>query len=183
MKESIDTLYDERQRVEKNLKEGCFCKACYQRCQEYPRKITSSMAYGILLVYKKTLEDGATWIHIEEFFKKNTDISSSIRGDMSKFKFWGLMEKKPGKRDDGSKRNGYWRITDAGKAFVEHRLRVPKTAFVYNDEVRKLSDERVSIKDAFKNRFNYNELIKGYDHNEDEDKLMADSGEQLDLAF
>lgn len=152
-----DKLYDE----------GAICPCCKQFVKAYKRRITSSMVMGLILLYKESLlykEWGGfseDWIHIEDFLKEK-NIPSSIRGDISKFKYWKILEPKIAQRDDKSFRNGYYRITPKGESFVRGTMEVEEYLHIYNDLVIAKSDNLVTIRDCIKNKFNYDELMQNY---------------------
>ena len=74
---------------------------------------------------------------------------------------WGLLEAAMGERPDGSKRIGFYKITQRGVDFVRDRVRVPAHAFFYAQECIGMSEEKTSIKRALGKRFSYDELMSG----------------------
>jgi len=141
--------------VESHKNEGVRCPCCAQYAKRYRRKITSAMAYGLLLIHKNSQGE---WLHIEEFFKNQSDIPSSIRGDISKLRHWGLLEKNYAKSEDGNS-NGLYRITSKGRAFVKGEITVPRYCYIFNDEVNGFSEEKATIQSALTDKFNYSELL------------------------
>lgn len=139
-------------------KEGTICPYCSQFIKLYERTLTSSMAYGLILIYKKQKLDDS-YLHIENFFKDINHLPSSIRGDISKLRYWKLLERKEGERKDKSRRNGYYKITQRGRLFVENNLKVPSNIKVYNNHFMGFSGEIISIKEALKNKFSYEKLM------------------------
>ena len=161
MKFSAQATLDEiRDFLRKNWSEGTHCPACKQSVKLYKRSLTSSMAYGLILLSKADVEDAEGWIHIEDYFK-SLDIPSSIRGDISKLVYWGLLEKYEGKRDDGSNRNGKYRVTPKGYDFVRGKLEVYSHGFMYNNEFKGFTGELIKIRGALGQKFNYDELMAG----------------------
>jgi hypothetical protein len=150
-----ESLVDAKKFLRKNYKDGCTCPACGQFVKAYKRSITSAMAVGLILLYKYS----ADFVHIENFFKSKNDLPSSIRGDISKLCHWGLLEKKPGNREDGSTRNGYYRVTHKGELFVSGHIHVEKYAVLYNQRLLEVEGDYITIKDALGNKFNYEKLM------------------------
>lgn len=140
--------------------EGAECPCCGQFVKLYPRPIHTSMAYDLIKFY--------------QYYKKNNipftqsvyipDILEDKRSaDFVKLFFWGMLQKDIGLREDGSKRNGYYSLTETGVAFVQKRLRVPKYKYMYNGKVYLTYDqsgETIDIREALGNKFNYYDLMK-----------------------
>lgn len=150
-------LSEVRAKLYEDMEKGTSCPCCGQFVKLYKRPLTSSMAYGLILMYKLKLE----WIHIEDYFKSLPHLPSSIRGDVAKLKYWGLLEARMGLRPDGSKRNGYYRVTPKGKEFVEGKTVVPSHVKLYNNKFLGFDNDYVSIKQSLGKKFNYGELM-GY---------------------
>ena len=152
------TLEEAKQFLRDNWEDGVGCPCCKQFVKKYKRKITSAMAYGLikLVRYNGTTEP----IHIENFFK-GMDVPSSIRGDISKLKYWGFITPVKCKRDDGCSRNGYYFLTEKGQMFVRGGYTVPKYIYLFNNKPYGFSDEMVDVKIALGNKFNYKELMEG----------------------
>lgn len=158
-------LSDAQSFVKKNLQgEGSICPCCNQMAKMYRRPITSSMAYGLYLMYKE-YQNTKDFIHIERFFKRK-DIPSSIRGDIPKLRFWGLIEMKqnievtPAGKNKGEPVEGFYKVTAKGVDFIENKITVPCSVWVYNNTPYDFEGKEVSIKDCFKKKFDYDKLIK-----------------------
>jgi hypothetical protein len=158
MKFGLDaTLGEVKQYLKANWIKGTHCPACNQSVKLYQRPLTSSMAYGlILLARENSAEDG--WIHIENYFKE-LNIPSSIRGDISKLVNWKMLERFEGTREDGSNRVGVYRVTENGRRFVRGQLQVYSHILIYNNEFKGFTGNLVGIKEALGKKFNYNELM------------------------
>jgi hypothetical protein len=150
------TLGQAQAELKQKLNKGATCPCCGQYAKIYRRTITSSMAYALILIYKTGSKE---WIHVENYLK-SIDCPSPIRGDVSKLRYWGLLDKKEEVREDGSDRNGMYRITDKGILFVQGKLAVPKHAFIFNNLLNDMSkDEDLTITKALKSKFNYKEVM------------------------
>ena len=139
-------------------REGITCPCCNQRVQMYRRSITSAMACALILLSRRETKHGE-WIHIEKFLKDIDKLPASICGDVPKLRFWGLIERKQGERDDGSTRIGCYRLTDKGRDFVNGKITCQKYAKIYNNTLFGFEGENYFIYDCLKNKFNYNELM------------------------
>jgi hypothetical protein len=56
---------------------------------------------------------------------------------------------------------GYWKITDKGIRFVFGQMTLPRIAYVYDNELLKYSDDMVTFKSRFEDKFSYEELMEG----------------------
>jgi len=157
------TIAEAKQELRDGWHEGLECPVCTQFVKIYKRKITSSMAYTLILMYryfkKHRYEE---WVHMNDYLNSIEGLPGAIRntGDNAKLRYWGLLEEKPEVRNDGSKRAGYWRITELGKKFVEGEVTVQSHTKIFNSKTYGLIGETIGIKDALSNKFSYDELMK-----------------------
>lgn len=155
------TVTQVRDFLNEKIEKGTVCPCCQQTVKIYTRPLTSSMAYALILLYKAPEAYVGEFIHVEDHFKK-LDIPSSIRGDFPKLRFWGLVEVQAYGKEEGNPNNGLYRITDNGKAFVRDRLAVPSSVRIYKNRFLGFGTDNklIDIKQALKNKFDYNELMK-----------------------
>lgn len=104
--------------------------------------------------------EGRDWLYLTPLMNELKN-HHQIGGYGTLAHWWGLMEHQPGDRDDGSWRNGHWRLTDSGREFVVGNLSVPKYVRLYNGKRLGLVGPSWSIRDALGKKFNYNELMNG----------------------
>lgn len=142
--------------TEKDFDKGFICTCCGQFCKTYSRKLGSSMAMVLILIAraKKT-----NFFHIENWLKEIG--RSELRADYHKLRFWNLIEKKIEAREDGSGRNGYYKITGRGIMFAENKLTVPEKAIVFNNKFLRFDGDDINILTALGKRFSYSELMEG----------------------
>jgi len=147
--------------VQTNLRDGVTCPCCGQLCKIYKRKLNSTMALALVLIYQffKTHKH-ADWLHVAAFLVKVKHDSSIAGGDVVKLRYWGLLERAAGERPDGSDRIGRYKITDLGKQFVEGRVAVASHVLLYNQSLLGTATELITIKDALGQRFKYDELMR-----------------------
>lgn len=155
-----NTIREAKIHLNQHLDHGVVCPACEQLCKRYSRKLTSSMAYGLLIIYSLTNNRENQWIHIEDEFKKLTDIPSSIRGDLPKLRYWNLLEKQEYTKDDGNPNSGFYRITKAGEDFINGLTSVRKYAKIYNNQFYGFEGGFIKIQEALGAKFYYEELMK-----------------------
>jgi hypothetical protein len=148
--------------VQQHLRDGVTCPTCGQFCKVYRRKLNSTMALALCLIYQYFQKNPHhTWLHVAAFLVQTKRDSSIAGGDVVKLRYWGLLERGDGERDDGSDRVGRYRITDLGKKFVEGKIAVPRYVYLYNQLLLRLSEEMTTVQEALGDRFNYAELMVG----------------------
>lgn len=155
------TLKEAKDLLKNEWSDGVECPCCTQFVKLYKRKITSSMAYALILIYRYFKNHPEKeYVHMNDYLNSIEGLPFAIKsGDNAKLRYWGLMEEKPEVRDDGSTRAGYWKITELGKQFVEGDTAVQSHAKVFNSKSYGLEGELITIQDALGNKFNYDELM------------------------
>jgi hypothetical protein len=149
------TLGQAKMMLRTKLMEGATCPCCQQHAQMYSRPITSAMAAALILLYRHQLDNSSmTWFHAENFFKDRKNIPSSIRGDFSKLRFWGLIQ-----ADEDSE--GYYRVTSKGIDFIKGHIKVESNVKIYNNKDYGFKGNYVTIHQCLKKKFNYELLMKG----------------------
>ena len=83
-----DSIQQGKDFLKESWRKGAKCPCCGQLVKLYQRKITSAMAYGLILLHNLQTDD---FIHIENWLKEK-NIPSSIRGDFPKLKHWELIK-------------------------------------------------------------------------------------------
>ena len=148
-------LGDAKDWLRARLADGAECPCCTQFAKVYPRQLNSHTA-RMLIAMNDRHKRGEQWIYLPGLHMGHAD--------EAKARYWGLIEAMPNVvRPDGSKRTGWWRLTQHGKDFVYCRIKVPKYALIYNKRCLKLdaSKGEVSIREVLGTGFNYNDLM-GY---------------------
>ena len=141
--------------LHERIEQGVKCPACEQHVQLYKnRQITGRMVRDLFSFYHEVGVDN--WGHLPPH-----DSSK----EASKLAYWGLIEERPGFRDDGARHAGWWKIPQKGVDFLHNRIAVPKRAICFNGEVIRLDDsEMVTVIDTLGKKFNYSELMSGASH-------------------
>lgn len=152
------SLGDARTWLTGRIDKGQVCPCCKQFAKVYKRPMTSSMAYGLILLARVDRDEDDGWVHIENYFK-SLSIPSSIRGDITKLVNWGLLERFEGEREDGSNRVGLYRVTYKGVQFVRSEIEVYSHIIIYSNMFQGFSGEPIKIKEALGKKFNYDELM------------------------
>lgn len=142
-----------------SLEVGAKCPCCGRFSKLYGRKINSSMAWTLMLIYDYYKKEGnlRKWLKVESYLKSLPAIPTSLRGDFPKLRYWGLITQKEGEIE--GVKTGLYRITGKGINFCENRIKVSKVAFVHNGSLKSFSEEQINIVDALGDRFSYKELL------------------------
>ena len=150
--------------------EATICPCCNRIVKLYKRPITSSMAYGLILIdkfYGKYVDEfygqyediNKSWFHLENFFKEMDDIPYSVRGDMPKWVYWGCLERAEDHKEDGNPDCGMYRFTKTGRKFVYREIQLRKYVEIYNKVAYGFKGPMIDIGEALRNKFNYSELM------------------------
>ena len=156
-------LSEAKHYVFQNRYEGVVCPCCHQFARVYVRRITSAMCRGLIALYQLNRASPAEFIHKNRIGKGLGGGEVAFGGgDFAKLVYWGLIEEKIKDEADkaAGRTSGYWRITDMGNRFVENIATVPETVSLYSGKIVDISEDRVSIVQALRNKFNYEELMK-----------------------
>lgn len=142
-----------------HLMEGERCPVCTLFAKMYKRKLNSAMAVALVLLARKDRKDPGEWVHAERYFKGLAHAPTSLRGDLGKIPYWGLLERNKVDRGDGSNRTGYYRITEKGHEFVAGRIQVKSHCLIYDGRPFRLTGDMIDIHQALTEKFDYNELM------------------------
>lgn len=101
---------------------------------------------------------GEQWIHLRDF-------SGRRDGDFSKMAHWGLIAERPAElRLEGELPRGYWAITDRGRAWLKHQVRIPRQVCLLEGELLGFVDEQDLISvDEVDDEFDRQRLFDGAD--------------------
>jgi len=152
-------LWRARQWLDEKMHEkGALCPCCGQFAKYYHRSFPAATARAMIEMYR--YDEGRDWLYMPPIL----DVCSPTArrgGEGVMGHHWGLQEHQPGIRDDGSRKNGHWRLSDEGREFVRLNLKVPRYATVFNNQCVGLDGPAWSIRDALGTRFNYRDLMDG----------------------
>jgi hypothetical protein len=151
------TLEQAREWLEERKEKGMQCPCCLQFAKIYKRKLNSSMARGLITLYRfaKAHPDQEA-LHIPSIFRDKKVCSSN---DGALLRHWGLIVSTGGIRKDGSKRVGHYHLTPLGVKFALKSAAVPAYAVLFNEELIRLEGEQTTIEDALRKKFSYDELM------------------------
>ncbi len=133
------------------------CSECGSVVMDYYRALATSMAVGLLRLYKlhQAYPDERSF-HVKQFDKQNA------RGEFGVLSKWMLVEEEVN-RDTKKKTSGRWRLTPFGRLFVEREAEVPKYVILgARSSLKGYAGDLVDIKKCLehKNRFSYPDLMK-----------------------
>lgn len=139
------------------------CHGCGHSDTIYKRPLTSAMTHALVSMHDYFASCTEEWVHLPTLLHNQNCSSTQAGGDPTKMRFWGLIEQKVETREDGSSRNGYWKITEIGRQFVRGEIAVRKYLFVYRNAVLWPPDPfqhpHVMVRKALGTKFNYDELM------------------------
>lgn len=136
-----------------NADEGYTCECCGSFIKRYFRSFNSNMAVALIALYK-TRDKG--YVHVENTL---SEMGYQRCGDASYLQHYNLIVPLKEKRDDGSSRNGYYKITGLGIMFVENKCTVAEKFIMFKGKHEGFSGKQINILESLKKRFDYNDLI------------------------
>jgi len=145
------------------VRKGVICPCCHQFAKVYERRVTSTMAAGLIQMYRMTRESPRKPLHINQVIAACKYMTGP--GDFAKLACWELIEEAQPATPDPSKSNqGFWRITGLGERFVLGDATIPTTAVIYAGNLIRLEGDFINIYQCLRNKFDYRELM-GYGKN------------------
>lgn len=139
--------------------QGGRCPCCDRFGKIYKRKLHSSMAAVLILLYRN---QHLGYVHVHTLINASISpaVAAAIRGDFAKLRYWDLIQEGFDIRDGDKKHNGTWRITETGVAFATGKIKVYEKIWLYNTQFLGVAgDKQIDIFDALGNRFSYRELM------------------------
>jgi hypothetical protein len=158
------TLADAQRWLLQHIEKGAKCPCCTQFAKVYKNPLNASMACAIIQISRcpKHKKDAAGFLHVPSHLNDcglSPRTAAAVRGHWPKLMHWGLIEPKIADREDGSWRNGYWRILPSGINYIHRRISVPRYVHIYNSIPLGLFGEPWPIDRALGTHFNYAELM------------------------
>jgi hypothetical protein len=149
------TLAEVKLYLEANLKAGTSCPACGRTVKINPVHLVGNKARILIALYQATGGSTDAWVHAPTYLREHR-VPNADTGDTAKLLYWKLLE-----YDDSNGREGYYRLTALGRDFVEGRVRVRRTVYIYNAAQVEVEDdgETVSIHECSSDRFNVEEAL------------------------
>jgi hypothetical protein len=135
-------------------KKGYTCQCCNQFVKVYTRTFNCNMGLALLHLYHQR-DKG--FVHLEKSLQEH---NYQRCGDASYLRHYRLIEALHEDRKDGSKRNGYYKITGAGIMFCEMKSTVKKHFLTFNNKCEGFTGEEINIIQALGEKFNYKELME-----------------------
>lgn len=141
--------------------DGGHCPVCNRWGKIYKRRLNKTMAESLIWLAKtKPKKENGPWIDIANDAPRWLVRSNQL----STLKWWGLVERQVINVKNKTKFSGLWKITDLGRKFVLREVSVPRAVYTYNDEVEDFSAETIFIEQAFKDFFDYDDVMKNWKH-------------------
>lgn len=132
---------------------GYFCSCCGLFVKRYRRSLNCNMALALCVLYREGIID---FVHLENLM---TSKGYKRCGDASYLIHWRFLERLKVKREDGSSRNGKYRITSFGLLFVENKITAKEYALIFNNKLEGLGGKEINIYEALGKKFSYNQLM------------------------
>jgi len=147
-----------------------YCHECNGIVKLYPRKFNAGMAKTLVNMLKvetsrQDLLDDKGYMDVQAVFARIFKVNAN-RLDYSRPKVWGLIERRERLWEEKKMKNppkvaGMWRLNEYGREVAKNHIRIQKTAVIFSpgDVLVGFEGEYITIANAFKDPFNYEELI------------------------
>lgn len=147
-----------RRQVLEHRADGVKCPCCGQLAREYRRALGSSSAAVIVLLHGIP---STGYVDLPAVLAERAPRLAGAGGYATLGKWWALLEQARGDRDDGSSRNGLWRLTELGRRWAAGAGTVPRYARLFDGELLGLEGPPVTVHEALGTRFDYRDLLAG----------------------
>lgn len=148
----METIAEGRAFIAEGKFKGVHCPVCDKWCKANTYKPMWAQMVGLINLYNLDLREPGPH-HIRKLGPPDTWSA------LQKLKHAGLIV--ADYNDDPKKRtSGSWAITEKGKAFVRGEISIPSGYIVYNDELLGIEEGHITIHDAIKGKFDYEEAMK-----------------------
>jgi hypothetical protein len=132
------------------------CHECGRRLKTYHRRLSRSMARGLLRLHRLELTyPERKYFHVKLFDKEGA------RGEFGVLSSWGFTHEQPNETF-GKKSSGHWCLTDFGRRFILLQEKVPQYVILkWGSELLGFSGSMVDVRQCLQhgNKFNYEELM------------------------
>ncbi len=139
--------------VEDRVSKGYVCSCCGSYVKMYCRSLNCNMAIACIALYRYSKGE---YVHVEKFLSKH---GYQRCGDFSYLRFYNFIEKKAGKREDGSTRTGLYRLTGLGVMWVEGKITAKSKFKILNNQFKGFEGKDITIQEALGVKFRYDELM------------------------
>ena len=139
--------------LERVKSEGENCPTCKRYTKVYRRKLNSTMARGLIWLYREGGGDQRLYVNFAKmppFLLKSNQLASN--------RWWDLVERAPND-DPAIKHSGMWRLTVLGRNFVKGFTTVKSHIWHYNSELLGRDGDYIKIDEALGKHFNYSEMM------------------------
>ena len=154
----FETMKEAKEYLRENWKRGVKCPCCGQHVKLYKYKMDASKALGLICAYKLDKRYNGESFHLTRDFstilKKNANALH-----YTKMQYYGFITPDTSKDDPSKKGSGWWFVNQKARDFVEGRLKVPSVFYVYDGKCIGFGEEKIDIREALAEKFDYEELM------------------------
>jgi hypothetical protein len=152
---SIEKFNEHKWKIAKKEQEPCDCPICGKHLVRYARILTATAIKALILLVRFREINGNEYAQVTKLPNFEPYIRAAAYASLV---HWGLVESAPN-ADPAIATSGCWRATEKGAQFVYRKIKLPKTAWVFLNEVMDYDDDEVYVEDVFKERFHYQEMM------------------------
>jgi len=140
------------------------CPTCKLKIVTRSRMLNRAMGEFLIALYRYH-RDGS-WAHVPTLARRARVTGIIQSREYMRLIYWGMIERRPGEKDDGNPHAGYYCITDRGRRFVEGKIRVISRIIMRNHQFvgfdrRPGCASKVTISEVLDKPFNYRRDVDG----------------------
>jgi len=146
---------------------GAICPVCRQLVRMVEKELSAPMAYVLILMYRH-FQTASDWLDMHQYISNMVAIGSEVKGgEWSKLKYWQLIVGRPPEKKSvvnpkpPVKTQGMYKMTELGTRFALGKLKVPKSLWLYNNQVIETNKKLVSIQECLGKEYKYEDLMAG----------------------
>lgn len=147
------------------VSEGIVCPCCDRWAKRYVRPLNYNTCYALILIHRYfEAHPDAEWLHVEDHFSDKSLYAEVMRPrgqQHSLLRWWGLLEKKHGRDEEGNPSLGLYRLTEKGQQFVSGEIEVNRDIWTYNQDGGLVSaSPMVWIHEVIGDKFSWKQLME-----------------------
>ena len=122
------------------------CETCGAKLKRYNHPMTPILVHALVKFYAAVCAKKENSIHLKDDMDgTDQELDRYERSNWTKLRFHGLVAKV---KENNHQVRGCWLITHRGADFLKGELSIPKTVYVYRNNVVGRSEDLVSVRDV-----------------------------------
>lgn len=137
---------------------GGTCPCCDRWGRINPYHLNSGMARGLIWLYHWNRVNGwHSYCHLPSQANRMVLTANS----MGKLRHWGLVIRDINNHTKKAK-SGMYRISQAGRWFIDGKTKAPEKIWIYNDEPYSRAEKLITIQQALGEKFDFEKVMNDH---------------------